>query len=56
MPACHTDDPRMRRAACCAAEPPCVLCPLLPENAGRGLRDLKAAGLRGNLHLVGLWP
>ena len=43
--ACHTDDPRMRRAACCDAEPMCVLCPLRPENAARPLRDLWAAGL-----------
>lgn len=51
---CHTDDPQLRRAACCDAEPMCALCPLRPENAGRGLAELKAAGLRGRLPELGL--
>ena len=42
---CQTDDPQMRRQACCDAEPMCVLCPLRPENANRPLAELWAAGL-----------
>ena len=34
-----------REAACCRAEPECVLCPLRSENAERSLAQLKAAGL-----------
>ena len=41
--------PELRRRACCGAEPPCVLCPLLPANAHRSLHELVAEGLRGNL-------
>jgi hypothetical protein len=52
--ACAMDDPQLRRAACCDAEPLCVLCPLRPENAGRSLAELKAAGLRGRLPEIGL--
>jgi hypothetical protein len=51
---CQTDDPQLRRMACCDAEPICVLCPLLPANSGRSLADLKAAGLRGRLPELGL--
>jgi len=54
MPACHTDDPQRRRAVCCDAEPLCVLCPLRPENAGRSLAELKAAGLRARFAEMGL--
>lgn len=46
------EDERMRRLACCASEPECVLCPLSPENAHRSLKELAEAGLRANLHLV----
>lgn len=52
--ACAMDDPQLRRAACCDAEPLCVLCPLRPENASRSLADLKAQGLRGRLPELGL--
>ena len=51
---CHNDPPQLRRLACCDAEPMCVLCPLRPENANRSLRELAAAGLKGNLDRVGL--
>ncbi len=50
---CHNDDPQLRRAACCDAEPMCVLCPLRPENSARSLAELKAAGLRGRLPELG---
>jgi hypothetical protein len=39
----------MRQVACCHAEPECVLCPLRPENEGRSLAELAAAGLKANL-------
>lgn len=42
---CPSDPPLLRRAACCDAEPKCVLCPLRPENARRPLSELWAAGL-----------
>ena len=45
----ETETLRLRRLACCDAEPPCILCPLRPENAHRSLRELAAAGLKGNL-------
>jgi hypothetical protein len=37
--------PAGREAACCHAEPECVLCPLRPENAARTVAELRAAGL-----------
>ncbi len=43
------DPPHLRKLACCASEPPCILCPLLPENAHRSLKELAAAGLKANL-------
>jgi hypothetical protein len=51
---CAMDDPRLRRAACCEAEPMCALCPLRPENARLALAELKAQGLRGRLPELGL--
>ena len=51
---CHADDPQLRRAVCCDAEPLCVLCPLRPENASRGLAELKASGLRARFVEMGL--
>lgn len=54
MPSCHTDDPQLRRAVCCDAEPLCVLCPLRPENSARSLTELKAAGLRARFVELGL--
>ncbi len=42
---CQNDPPHMRRAACCDAEPMCVLCPLRPDNANRPLSELWTAGL-----------
>jgi hypothetical protein len=52
--ACATDDPQLRRAVCCDAEPLCVLCPLRLENAGRSLSQLRAAGLRARFTELGL--
>ena len=43
----------MRVAACCDSEPPCILCPLRPENAHRSLKQLRAAGLYANLPKLG---
>jgi hypothetical protein len=43
------DPPHLRRLACCASEPPCVLCPLLPANEGRSLRELALLGLKANV-------
>jgi hypothetical protein len=43
------DPPHLRRLACCASEPPCVLCPLLPANENVSLRDLAALGLKANV-------
>jgi hypothetical protein len=48
----HTDPPHLRRLACCKSEPECILCPLLPQNAQRSLRELATAGLRANLDAV----
>lgn len=48
------DPPHLRRLACCGSEPECVLCPLLPVNAGRSLKELAEAGLRANLPAAGL--
>jgi hypothetical protein len=48
------DDARLRRLACCASEPPCILCPLLPANAGRSLKELALLGLKANLDQVDL--
>lgn len=45
----HLDPPHLRRMACCASEPPCVLCPLLPQNEGLSLRELAALGLKANV-------
>jgi len=42
-----------RLAACCQAEPECVLCPLRPDNAGRSLEELWRAGLFANLASLG---
>ncbi len=41
----HVETLEQREAACCHAEPECVLCPLRPENADRNLKQLWAAGL-----------
>lgn len=49
----QNDPPHLRRLACCKSEPECVLCPLLPQNAHRSLKDLAEAGLRGNLPEAG---
>lgn len=54
MPSCHNDDPQLRRAVCCDAEPLCALCPLRPENSARSLADLKAAGLRARFTELGI--
>jgi hypothetical protein len=43
------DAPHLRKLACCASEPPCVLCPLLPQNEAIPLRDQAALGLKANL-------
>jgi hypothetical protein len=48
----HSDPPHLRRLACCQSEPECILCPLLPQNAQRSLRELATAGLRANLDAV----
>lgn len=48
------EPPALRLRACCGSEPECPLCPLLPQNAHRSLRDLQVMGLRANLHEVGL--
>lgn len=48
------DPPHLRKLACCESEPPCVLCPLLPENASRSLKELAAAGLKANLYSAGI--
>lgn len=50
---CQTDDPRLRRAVCCDAEPMCALCPLRPENAARSLAELRAHGLRARFRELG---
>jgi len=49
-----TDPPHLRKLACCASEPECPLCPLLPANAQRSLKELAEAGLHANLDGVGL--
>lgn len=43
------DPPHLRRLACCASEPPCVLCPLSPQNERLSLRELAALGLKANV-------
>lgn len=48
------ESPALREAACCQSEPECLLCPLLPANAGRSLTELRDAGLYARLHEVGL--
>lgn len=47
------ETPALREAACCRSEPPCPLCPLRPENAGRSLRELRDEGLYANLEKLG---
>ncbi len=47
------ETPALRVAACCNSEPPCLLCPLRPENAGRSLRELRNEGLFANLVKLG---
>lgn len=51
-PAPSPDPPHLRRLACCQSEPECILCPLLPHNAHRSLKELAEAGLRANLDKV----
>jgi hypothetical protein len=46
------EDARLRKLACCASEPPCVLCPLLPANEGLTLKQLATLGLKANLDHV----
>jgi hypothetical protein len=43
-----------RRLACCGSEPPCLLCPMLPANATRSLKELAMEGLRANLREAGV--
>lgn len=43
----------LREAACCRSEPECLLCPLLPQNAARSLRELRDEGLYANLVSLG---
>lgn len=52
MPYCtgtHADPPHLRALSCCKSEPECPLCPLLPQNAHRSLKELAEAGLYANL-------
>jgi hypothetical protein len=46
------EDAHLRRLACCGSEPPCVLCPLLPANEQRSLKELALMGLKANLDEV----
>ncbi|MES2154885.1 MAG: hypothetical protein V4510_07090 [bacterium] len=45
----HNDLPHLRELSCCKSEPECPLCPLLPQNAHRSLKELAEAGLYANL-------
>ncbi len=47
------ETPALRQAACCDSEPPCLLCPLRPENSRRSLRELRNEGLYANLVKLG---